>query len=59
MKQLWAPWRMAYIEASTKEEGCIFCTKLQSSDLRASLVLAQTPYTVVMLNKFPYNNQAP
>jgi ATP adenylyltransferase len=56
MKQLWAPWRMAYIEASTKEEGCIFCTRFQSSDLRASLVLAQTPYTVVMLNKFPYNN---
>jgi ATP adenylyltransferase len=56
MKQLWAPWRKAYIDAGNQEDGCIFCTKFQSPDLRASLVLAQTPYTVVMLNKFPYNN---
>ena len=56
MKQLWAPWRLAYSENDAKENGCIFCTKPRSSDLRANLVLACTDHTVVMLNKFPYNN---
>ena len=56
MKQLWAPWRMTYIELGTEEEGCIFCTRFQAPDLRAALVLAHTNYTVVMLNKYPYNN---
>jgi ATP adenylyltransferase len=56
MKQLWAPWRMAYIEEGSKEDGCIFCSKFRSDDLRAGLVLTHTVYTVVMLNKFPYIN---
>jgi ATP adenylyltransferase len=56
MKQLWAPWRMTYIEDGAKEEGCIFCTKFQSQDLRGALVLSQTTHTAVMLNKYPYNN---
>ncbi len=56
MKQLWAPWRMAYIAEASKDEGCIFCTKYRESDLRSALVLAQTEHSVVMMNKYPYNN---
>jgi ATP adenylyltransferase len=56
MKQLWAPWRMAYIDESAKEPGCIFCNKSKQSDLREALVVAQTVHSVVMLNKYPYNN---
>jgi ATP adenylyltransferase len=56
VKQLWAPWRLAYIENDAPETGCIFCTKPRGSDLRANLVLTCTDHTVVMLNKFPYNN---
>jgi ATP adenylyltransferase len=56
VKQIWAPWRMTYIDQGTKEEGCIFCTLHRQSDLRAALVLAQTEYSTVMMNKFPYNN---
>ena len=56
MKQLWAPWRMAYIDEGAKDKGCIFCTKYRQDDLRAALVLAHTEYTVVMMNKYPYNN---
>jgi ATP adenylyltransferase len=56
MKQLWAPWRMAYIDQNSKETGCIFCDKSQASDLRGNLVLAATTHSVVMLNKYPYNN---
>jgi ATP adenylyltransferase len=56
VKQLWAPWRMAYIDQDTKETGCVFCAKPRATDLREALVVAQTPYSVVMLNKYPYNN---
>jgi len=47
---------MAYIDEGAKDEGCIFCTKYRQDDLRAALVLAHTEYTVVMMNKYPYNN---
>ena len=56
MKQLWAPWRMAYIDQSSKEAGCIFCNKAREKDPREALMLAQTRHTLVMLNKYPYNN---
>jgi ATP adenylyltransferase len=55
MKQLWAPWRMSYI-AEEKPAGCIFCEKPKGKDPRAELVLAQSAHSVVMLNKYPYNN---
>ena len=35
MNQLWAPWRMAYIDDGAKEPGCIFCTKYRQGDLKA------------------------
>lgn len=56
MKQLWAPWRMAYINDDAKDTGCIFCTLYRQDDQRAALVLAQTSHSVVMMNKYPYNN---
>jgi len=56
VKQLWAPWRMAYIDGGPQDEGCIFCALPRQSDPRAALVLAQTEHTVVMMNKYPYNN---
>jgi len=56
MKRLWAPWRMAYIDQDGKEKGCILCNKAQENDPRKALVLAHTGHTLVMLNKYPYNN---
>jgi ATP adenylyltransferase len=47
---------MAYIGQGATEEGCIFCTKYRQDDLRAALVLAQTEHSVIMMNKYPYNN---
>jgi ATP adenylyltransferase len=46
---------MAYIEGA-KETGCIFCDKPKELDRRSSLVLGQTARSIVMLNKYPYNN---
>ena len=55
MDVLWAPWRMAYIGAP-KEPGCIFCVLPAADDQQAALVLARTAHSVVMLNRFPYQN---
>ena len=56
MKQLWAPWRMTYIDQGVKESGCIFCEKYRQDDLRTALVLRETDHSVVMMNKYPYSN---
>lgn len=56
MKQLWAPWRMTYIDEGVKEPGCIFCNKDREPDARAALVVGRTAHSLVMLNKYPYNN---
>jgi ATP adenylyltransferase len=56
MKNIWAPWRMSYIDDERRGEGCIFCDKVKGADRRAELVLAETADSLVMLNKFPYNN---
>lgn len=54
MKQLWAPWRIEFIEGN-KEESCIFCPP--SIDKNADgLVLYRGPLSSVVLNKYPYNS---
>lgn len=52
---LWAPWRMQYIEGE-KTHACIFCVPPETTILRERLILYVTPYSRVMLNKYPYNN---
>lgn len=54
MKQLWAPWRLEYIQAEPVE-GCIFCDA-PKKDPFESLVLFKGPVSMAMLNKFPYNS---
>ena len=55
MKQLWAPWRMAYIE---EEPGgdCIFCVKDIVDEDRKRLILKRETEAFVVMNKFPYSN---
>jgi ATP adenylyltransferase len=53
MKQLWAPWRMEYIQGP-REEACIFCFDSQEDESR--FVLKRDPLAFVMLNKYPYTN---
>jgi ATP adenylyltransferase len=36
--------------------GCIFCDLPRQDDLRESLVLAADDHSVVLLNRYPYNN---
>jgi ATP adenylyltransferase len=56
MKQLWAPWRMGYIEERNRQPGCLFCELRAVEPGPVSLVLAQEARGFVVLNRYPYTN---
>ncbi|MBW1997936.1 MAG: HIT domain-containing protein [Deltaproteobacteria bacterium] len=56
MKVLWAPWRMEYIDSDTREGGCIFCPGEVRTEDEERLILYVGPRTMVMMNRYPYNN---
>ena len=59
MDQLWAPWRLAYVAAAkapAAEDPCFICRGLAADDDRANLIALRGPHSVVVLNRFPYNN---
>jgi ATP adenylyltransferase len=59
MDHLWAPWRLAYVAgAKPPAEGdpCFVCVGLAGSNDRGNLIVQRRPLSVVMLNRFPYNN---
>ncbi len=60
MKQLWAPWRMTYIQDAVGNENdnaCIFCAKSQAetSEDQKNLVIYRGSYCFIMMNLYPYN----
>lgn len=58
MKQLWAPWRLSYIQADAcqKGAGCIFCVNDDTSQDRERMILYRGREAFVIMNKFPYSN---
>ena len=63
MDHLWAPWRLAYAAiqkepapADDKPEGCFICRGMAATADRENLIVHRTPLSVVVLNRFPYNN---
>lgn len=56
MENLWAPWRMRYIESVEEEKGCIFCDKPKEDKDRENLILFRSDFSFIIMNKFPYNN---
>ncbi len=57
MGNLWAPWRMKFIEdLRDSTQGCIFCELQHDGDDRERLVLSRLQHTFVVMNKYPYNN---
>ncbi|MDB5313010.1 MAG: hypothetical protein JWO38_7212 [Gemmataceae bacterium] len=62
MEQLWAPWRLAYIVNEKEKdrppipEECFICRGVNGTDDRANLLVHRSDLSVVMLNRFPYNN---
>jgi ATP adenylyltransferase len=64
-KNLWAPWRIGYIQGLEKSSECFICHNLENpDDDEKNLVLWRTGGfdrltaggSIVMLNRFPYNN---
>ncbi len=56
MDVLWAPWRMEYILSSDSPGDCIFCPGEDRSRDEERLILSVGPRTMVMMNRYPYNN---
>src|SRR5204863_9098232 len=59
VNDLCAPWRLPYVAASkapAKDDPCFICKGLKEKDDRKNLVPWRTPRSVVLLNRFPYNN---
>jgi ATP adenylyltransferase len=57
MKNLWTPWRMAYITGREgREEDCIFDRTPDLTHDKGNLILCRDHSTVVLLNRFPYAN---
>lgn len=68
--RLWAPWRLGYIQgtdppAAAEQEiawlpgadpNCFLCRGAADRDDRANLVVGRGEHTLVVLNRYPYNN---
>ena len=54
-KQLWAPWRLEYIQGADEQPGCVFCLAAEGAD-EERLVVHRGERAFAMLNKFPYNS---
>lgn len=54
MDQIWAPWRIKYIELK-KPAGCILCSKPKENKDIVNYILYRGKYNFIMLNSYPYN----
>jgi ATP adenylyltransferase len=63
-ENLWAPWRIGYVQGldesgapMPEKDGCFICRNLRTPDQDdKNLVLWRTDKSLVILNRFPYNN---
>jgi ATP adenylyltransferase len=59
MDRLWAPWRLPYVASAkppTEQDPCFICRGLAERNDRDNLIAWRGPKSVVVLNRFPYNN---
>ena len=54
MEQIWAPWRMEYIEME-KPKGCILCEKPRQNSDAPNYILYRGVHNFVIMNSYPYN----
>ena len=54
MKQIWAPWRMEYIQKK-KTNGCILCEAPKQDSDTANYIIYRGDKSFVILNSYPYN----
>lgn len=56
MDRIWAPWRMGYITADKKTEGCVFCDSEGGGSDRDRLILHRSSSSFIIMNLYPYSN---
>ncbi|MCK5655560.1 MAG: HIT domain-containing protein [Candidatus Aureabacteria bacterium] len=58
MDNLWAPWRMKYIEniLTDRKGKCIFCAKPEENNDKANMIITRGKKCFVIMNLYPYNN---
>ena len=59
MEYLWAPWRLSYVAAPKRpgeDDPCFLCRGLAEANDKENLIVWRREETVVVLNRFPYNN---
>ncbi len=56
MRQLWAPWRLQYVQEAGSAEECVFCQEAAGALGTTSLVIHRGELALVLLNKFPYSS---
>jgi len=54
MRQIWAPWRMEYIQMQ-KSQGCILCEKPGQDNDAANYILYRGEKNFIIMNTYPYN----
>jgi ATP adenylyltransferase len=52
-EQLWAPWRLEYVQKADELPGCLFCLATRGED-EERLVVHRGRAAFVLLNRFPY-----
>jgi ATP adenylyltransferase len=52
-EQLWAPWRLEYVQKADELPGCVFCLAAEGED-EERLVVHRGLSAFVLLNRFPY-----
>src|ERR1700680_2919049 len=58
VRQLWAPWRMAYVSSGPDpaDGGCFLCAAANAQGSEASLVVDRAELTLTLLNRYPYSS---
>ncbi len=64
MDQLWAPWRLSYVTKPKEKtektpangDPCFICRGVAEREDRKNLIVYRSNLSVVILNRFPYNN---
>jgi len=58
MDQIFAPWRIEWVERPARDEeidGCVFCELPEQRGDRENYLLARAGHAYVLLNNYPYN----
>ena len=56
MRNLFTPWRYAYLSDGRRSRRCVFCKARDTRDDRSELVVHRARHNFVILNRYPYNS---